>query len=251
MEMKILAWGLIALLWTGCSQNKTKTQDNGPVYEVVRAVKPVMIDGRWEKPEWQNISAVEITNMMGEKPLFTPATKAKMQYDDDYLYVIFHVDDRYVRCVVTEIDGPVYNESAVEFFFSPDPEFADGYFNLEINCGGTPLMRYNIYDTPDKRNSTVLALEDIRKVEIAHSLPEVVDPEISEPVTWTLEYRIPIEILRRHSKVLHPKPGVEWKANFFKVSGKGTNAHFLTWSPVEYPIPKFHLPQFFGTLRFK
>ena len=60
---------------------------------------------------------------MGDKPLFTPTVQAKMMYDNENLYVIFHVNDRYVRCLVTEINGPVYEEPAVEFFFSPDPAY--------------------------------------------------------------------------------------------------------------------------------
>ncbi len=185
---------------------------------------------------------------MGDKPLFTPTVQARMMYDNENLYVIFRVNDRYVRCLVTEICGPVYEEPAVEFFFSPDPAFPDRYFNLEINCGGTPLMNYNDFSTK-QRNP--LDVEDIRKVEIAHSLPQIVDPEITEPVTWTIEYRIPLEMLARYSKILLPKPGIEWRANFYNIAEKGTNIHFLTWSPVNNPVPNFHLPQFFGTIRFR
>ena len=109
-------------------------------------------------------------------------------------------------------------------------------------------MHYNDFSTK-QRNP--LDLEDIRKVEIAHSLPQVVDPEITEPVTWTIEYRIPLEMLEKYSKILLPKPGIEWRANFYKIAEKGTNIHFLTWSPVNNPVPNFHLPQFFGTIQFR
>ena len=81
---------------------------------------------------------------MGEIPKFYPVVRAKMMYDRDNLYVIFRVEDRYVRCVTREFNGPVWDDSCVELFFSPDSGAPSKYFNLEINCGGTPLMYYNI-----------------------------------------------------------------------------------------------------------
>ena len=216
-------------------------------YNVIKIDLPVSIDSNWDKPQWKNIQAIDIKNEMGEKPLFAPKTQAKMMYDDKHLYVIFRVKDMYVRCQISEYNGSVYEESAVEFFFSPDPDFPDRYFNLEINCGGTPLMRYNDYD---KKENQFLTVEDMKKVEIAHSLPRVVDPEITEPVTWTVEYRIPLNMLEKYSKIVRPQPGIEWRANFYKIAEKGTNVHFLTWSEVDNPVQDFHLPPFFGTLRF-
>ena len=201
----------------------------------------------WEGPAWKEIEAIPVKNMMGDTPLFVPGTQVKMMYDESHLYVLFLVKDRYVRCRITECNGPVYEESAVEFFFSPDPEFPDRYFNLEINGGGTPLMRYNDFRLQEHR---FLKVEDIQKVDIAHSLPRVVDPEVAMPVTWTVECKIPLEMIESYAKVVRPQPGVEWRANFYKIAEKGTNVHFLTWSEVVNPVPNFHLPAFFGTLRF-
>lgn len=218
------------------------------VYNVHKLTQSMKIDADWNKPQWQNIKEIDINNRMGDKPLFTPTVKAKMMYDNENLYLIFHVNDRYVRCRVTDYNGPVYEEPAVEFFFSPDPAFPDRYFNLEINCGGTPLMHYNDFSA---KTHNPLELEDIYKVEIAHSLPQVVDPEITEPVTWTIEYKIPLAMLEKYSKIIYPKPGISWLANFYKIAEKGTNIHFLTWSVVDNPEPDFHLPRFFGNIKFE
>jgi len=218
------------------------------VYNVHKLTQSMKIDADWNKPQWQNIKEIDINNRMGDKPLFTPTVKAKMMYDNENLYLIFHVNDRYVRCRVTDYNGPVYEEPAVEFFFSPDPAFPDRYFNLEINCGGTPLMHYNDFSA---KTHNPLEPEDIYKVEIAHSLPQVVDPEITEPVTWTIEYKIPLAMLEKYSKIIYPKPGISWRANFYKIAEKGTNIHFLTWSVVDNPEPDFHLPRFFGNIKFE
>ncbi len=221
---------------------------NTSVYEVLRLNKSIKINADWDKPEWQKSKAILIENYMGSKPKFHPAVQAKMMYDDENLYVIFQVKDRHVRCITKDINGPVWEDSCVEFFFSPDTSFPEKYFNLEINCGGTALMHYNVIAGKD---ITELETNDIEKIEIAHSLPQIIDPEITEPVTWTIEYRIPLALLEKYSHVTYPKSGINWKANFYKIAENSSNPHYLTWSVVNNEIPDFHLPQFFGLLKFQ
>ncbi len=217
-------------------------------YEVSRLNQPIKIDAHWVKPQWQNIQEIELRNHMGEMPKFRPTAKVKMMYDDENLFIIFHVQDKYVRCLINEIDGPVYKDACVEFFFAPDNNWPERYFNLEINCGGTPLFHYVIVPRKEK---TIIEVDDIKKIEIAHSLPQIVDPEITEPVKWTIECRIPLHILEKYSEISYPKPGVTWKANFYKIAEAGSNIHFLTWTFVDNPKPDFHLPKFFGVIEFE
>ena len=109
-------------------------------------------------------------------------------------------------------------------------------------------MAYHIFKQKEYNRFTV---EELKQIEIAHSLPRKLDQEITEPVTWTLEFELPISLLRKYSNIAEPKPGVTWKANFYKTSSRSTNPHWITWSYVDNPVPQFHLPQFFGTIKFK
>jgi hypothetical protein len=218
------------------------------VYHTSRIPQFFKIDGDWNKPQWQKINAVVIGNYMGSYPKFFPRVQAKMSYDNENLYVIFLVRDRYVRCITNETNGPVWEDACVEFFFSPDISFPDRYFNLEVNCGGTPLMHYNLI--PDT-NIIPLEIKNIETIEIAHSMPRIIDPEITEPVTWTIEYRIPLKMLEKYSRVTYPDPGITWKANFFKIAENSSNPHYLTWSVVHNPTPNFHIPQYFGMINFQ
>jgi hypothetical protein len=124
------------------------------IYNVLRSHHYLNIDGDWFKPQWKKITPVLIGNHMGTRPGFFPEVKAKMMYDSENIYIIFSVTDRYVRCITTDINGPVWEDACVEFFFSPDTSLPERYFNLEINCGGTPLMHYNIIP-----NSNIIPLE--------------------------------------------------------------------------------------------
>ena len=217
-------------------------------YQVIRLRQPLEVDGQWDKPAWHAVSALRVTHYAGEKPGFEPTVEAKMQYDTANLYVIFRVQDRFVRVVTHQINGPVWKDSCVEFFFAPNAAQPAHYFNLEINAGGTPLMHYN---TVPRKETKSLPKRDIRSVEIAHSLPEKVDPEITDSITWTVEYRIPLDVLRQHAEITSPGPGVVWKANFYKIAENNSNPHYITWAPIDLPKPDFHAPAFFGELQFQ
>ena len=222
------------------------------LYKIVRLNKTMPIDANWNKSEWKKVKPTKITNYMGKIPAFRPQAEVKMMYDNDNVYVIFRVKDRFVRSVVQEYNGNVSGDACVEFFFAPDYHFPERYFNLEINAGGTPLMFYILPPYP-KAKYIKLDSQDIKQIEIAHSLPRIVDPEITKPVTWTLEYRIPLSVLEKFSNVTRPGPGVVWMANFYKTAGRRTNSnpHYITWAVIDSRVPDFHKPQFFGTLEFK
>jgi len=206
------------------------------------------IDGNWNKAEWKKIETIKIENYMGTVSPFKPTVEAKMIYDTDNVYVIFRVKDKFVKSTVTEYNGNVSGDSCVEFFFAPDTDAPLKYFNLEINAGGTPLI---FYVSKPWTEFVKLEAPEIKQIEIAHSLPSVVDPEIAEPVTWTIEYRIPLSMLKKFSNVTNPAPGVIWKANFYKTGSRTSNPNYLTWNFVDNPKPNFHLPQFFGVLKFQ
>ncbi len=217
-------------------------KDEAPVYEAKKVSAQLRIDGKWNKKAWKGVKSAEITHFIRAVPAFHPVTQVKLQYDEENIYVIFRVKDRYVRCITNKPNGPVWKDAAVEFFFCPDTTMPTQYFNLEINCGGTALLGYR---------SQKPTVEDLKTIVIAHSLPTIVDPEITEPVVWTLEYKIPLSTLEKYSRITRPAKGVRWKANFCKIAENNSNPHHMTWSPINAPNPNFHMPQFFGTLEFQ
>jgi hypothetical protein len=211
------------------------------VYRVRQLKGPIAIDGDWNKKVWRRVKSTQITYDIINVPPFHPITEVKMLYDTGNLYVIFRVQDRFVRSITTQQGGPVWKDAAVEFFFCTDTTQPERYFNLEINCGGTPLLGYN---------SVRPAPDDIRLIRIAHSLPETVEQEIAGPITWTIEYQIPLSMLAKYAGITKPAKGVTWKANFCKIAENNSNPHHMTWSPINAPHPNFHMPRFFGQLEF-
>lgn len=220
--------------------------DKPAVYSVKKLKGTLKIDANWDKEQWKKIKEIPISNFMGDIPAFRPVVSGKMMYDNDNLYLIYKVEDRHVRIQMDKFNSSVSTDACVEFFFSPDVNWPLRYFNLEINAGGTALMAY--HKDGERIN---LSENDFKVVEIAHTLPKKLDKEISEPVTWYLEFKLPLELLKKYANISQPQKGVNWKANFYKTSSRSSNPHYLTWAVVQNPKPQFHLPHFFGTIIFK
>lgn len=233
---------------SGRVKEKMKGDESRYSYSIIRTEFPPEINSVWNKNIWQESKAIRLENYMGDKPLHFPVTSVKLCYDNNNIYVIFKVLDQYVKAVEKKIDGSVWFDSCVEFFFSPGPDTKRGYFNFEINCKGVFLFQY--HKDNDSTHGFVRP-EDYEKIKISHSLEKDVEKEITEPLEWRVEYSIPYAVLKNYMNVENPGPGVKWRANFYKCADKSSHPHWLTWAPVNYPKPKFHLPEFFGWLSFK
>lgn len=232
--------------------DKTKQTASGgdmyKKYKLARASESPKLEGDWDGQIWDNVEAIDIKHYMGDEPEHKPRTQARLLYDDDFIYVIFRVEDKYVRAVARNYHDSVYQDSCVEFFFSPGEDTSIGYFNIETNCGGTMLFHYQ--SVPGAK--VPVSESDCDKVNIFHSEPKIVEPEKKQPTVWLVEYRVPIDVLEKYcSSVTRPRPGICWRANFYKCADKTSHPHWLTWSVIDNPQPNFHLPQFFGTLEFR
>ena len=205
------------------------------------------IDADWDKPAWQKVTAATLENFMGARPEHFPKTQFKVVYDDQNIYVIFRVADRFVKAVGQKHQDPVCKDSCVEFFFTPGADSAQGYFNLEMNCCGVILLHHH----PPGGGGGPLADEELDRIEVAHSQPKPVAEEIKEPVTWTVEYRLPLAVVAKHAAVTAPQAGAVPRANFCKCADGTSQPHWLTWSPVGGGQPHFHQPGYFGRLVFE
>ena len=175
-----------------------------------------------------------------------PETTFRVLHDGTNLYVRFDVQDRYVRSVQTAYQAPVSSDSCVEF--SVLPKAGKGYFNIEVNAGGTLLLYYVEDPTRTEqglKRYTPVPVEWGRQVVVRSSLPAVVEPEIAGPVLWHVRYQVPLALFEAFVGDAG-RGGAVWRANFYKCGDKTSHPHWLAWSPVS--ALNFHLPECFGEL---
>ena len=217
-------------------------------YCVRRAAGPVALDGAWDSAVWHRAGTAPVAHCVGGDFEHQPVTQARVLYDDQALYVAFRVEDRYVQAAAQTWHDKVCRDSCVELFFTPGEDTSVGYFNFEINCGGVMLAHFQ--PAPGE-NIRQMPLELCETIDIWSSMPHQVEPEIAEPTTWQVAYRLPLAILGHFLKITPPQTGVRWKANFYKCADKTSHPHWLSWAPIDTPGPNFHRPDSFGALLFE
>jgi hypothetical protein len=219
-------------------------------YFIRKSAQPFnRISGTWDGPGWKNIGSIDVNNFLKQSSDHRPVTRVKAIHDDLSIRLLFKVNDRYVRCTRTVFQSDVWNDSCVEWFVQPGDE--KGYFNFEVNCGGTLLASYR--EGPVKINGVrkrgaPLPADLGAMIRIHHSLPSVVDPEIAGPVEWTVELAIPVSVLERFVGPVGTLSGQRWRANFNKCADECSHPSWATWNPVTEK--DFHRPWEFGEIIF-
>ncbi len=202
-------------------------------------------------PDWSLIDPAEIGFFFAHSSDHRPQTVVRLAYDDTGLRVRFDVKDRYVRAVAENYQDSVCKDSCVEFFVQPKPD--KPYFNFEVNAGGIMLL----YCIPVSAGGEALMNEAqevpaglVQEMNIRHSMPARIDPEIAEPCEWSIEYKIPLALFEHYLGPSGSLAGQTWRANFYKCADATSHPHWGMWSPIP-DGRRFHRPEHFGELIFK
>jgi len=200
--------------------------------------------------DWNDVRPLDIAVFFDGGSDHRPRTQARVLYDDDQLYIRFDVADQYVRVVAQNPQAPVSKDSCVEFFVQP--ESCSGYFNFEINAGGCLLLYYTPI-SPEGRalmsERLPVPVELVQRMNIRHSLPKRIDPEIGEPCEWFVEADIPFALFEHYTESQEPLPRKAWRANFYKCGDETSHPHWGMWSPIP-DGRSFHRPDCFANLVF-
>ncbi len=223
-------------------------------YTIHQTNQPPRYRGEWNDEIWQRAGIAQIAAFHPQSSAFRPNAEVKALHDDANLYVMFRVQDQFIRATYTTYQDPVYRDSCVEFFVMPrSPERgAAGYFNVEMNCLGTMLLYY-IEDA--KRTAqgfekfTKVPQERLRGMTVFHSISAPLQEELTSPLEWVVEYNLPLSLFEAYLGELHPAAGLRWRGNFFKCGDDTSQPHWASWSPIGEAL-NFHQPDKFGVLEF-
>jgi hypothetical protein len=199
-----------------------------------------------EQADFMRADVGRVGQVRPESSGHRPETTFRVLHDGTHLYLRFDVMDRYVRSVQTAYQSPVCTDSCVEFFVQPKAD--KGYFNFEVNAGGTLLVYY--VEDPTRTEKGLARFTPVeeswcRQVEVRSSLPRVVEPELPDPTAWHVSVKVPLALFERYAGAVG-REGAVWRANFYKCGDKTSHPHWLSWSPVT--ALNFHLPACFGEL---
>ena len=174
-----------------------------------------------------------------------PDVTLRIACSDEYLFVKFYVKERETLGRYENDNEPMYLDSCVEIFLSP--EGAGHYYNFEFNCLGNCLAQVG----PDRANREVLDPGCLEKIVRVPSLGQRTccihnEGTLTEIEPWNLLVAIPLSCFIKDD--LNSFKGQKFTGNFYKCGDDLSIPHYLSWSRIETESPDFHRPEYFGEI---
>ena len=241
------------------------------VYEAARAPSSPNLDGSLDDDAWRGARWTEpfVDIRGGDWPDPHLVTRAKIVWDDRYLYVGAELEEPHLWATLAERDAILYREHDFEIFIDPD---GDGlaYYELEINALGTEFDLF--LDRPYRRRGTANIAWDMEGLRTAVRLDGTLNDPSDEDTGWSIEMAIPWVALRPpgappEAAAAPPRPGDVWRVNFSRVQwpvvvaegGYRRQREPIDWS--DHPEANWvwspqgevdmHLPEKWGLVRFR
>jgi hypothetical protein len=162
-----------------------------------------------------------------------------------HLYLAWQCFDRDIWSTCTQRDDPLYEQEVVEAFLCPTGDLRRYY---EINISPANVIFDARVHSPDLHRGTMEAdvSWDCPGLRTAVRVQGTLNDRTDLDAGWSVEAAIPFSAFPETGP---PKPGDEWRANFFRID-RADPPEFTCWSPTREVPANFHVPERFGVLRF-
>ena len=195
---------------------------------------------------WQGLSLAKIDQQMAALPIsgtidtinwkeqypVAPEAKFTLAHTDEMLYVRFEVKGEVPLATKTEDLEPVNEDACVEIFIGDKDN--THYWNFEFNPAGVCNASHR-----KERKVDVVRLNAAQLASIQRYGQQLCAAH------WTLLIGIPLSLIDLDLAKEHSR-----RANLYKCGDKTAMKHYASWNPIEAEAPAFHLPEFFGEVRF-
>ena len=221
---------------------------------------PIVIDGKLDEPAW---AAAPWTEAFGDiqgdakpKPRFQ--TRAKLLWDDEYLYIAAELEEPHVWATLTNHDSVIFQDPDFEVFMDPRGE-TQPYYEFEMNALNTTwdlLLTKPYMDGGKPHNEWEIAGAKTA-VQVRGTLNDPSDTDHG----WTVELAFPWRALAARARHAGPpNEGEQWRLDFSRVEWQITHTNGgyqkvpntpednWVWSP--QGVVDMHRPEMWGQLQF-
>lgn len=188
-----------------------------PVYLCRRATGEFVLDGRLDKPFWENCPYTEefqdIEGSLKPAPRFR--TRAKILWDDENLYVGALLEGDEIWATLTERDCVIFQDNDFEIFLDPDSDTRQ-YYEFEMNALNTvwDLFLPRAY----RDGGHALTGYDIHGLRTAVAIQGSLNQPDASSLSWSVEIVIPFSALTEcFDQPRSPRPGEYYRLNFSRV----------------------------------
>lgn len=229
-------------------------------YVCNKASHALSMNGRLDDPAWKLAPwTTDFVDIEGHlKPLPRHRTRAKMLWDDSYLYIGAELTEPHVWATHTVHDSVIFEDNDFEVFLDPDGD-NHNYYELEINALNTTwdLRLPKAY----RDGGPALNEWEIPGMKTAVSIQGTLNDPSDIDKSWTVELALPWKPLGEYATCPSPpRPGDQWRINFSRVEwdtdvveGKykkipNRPEHNWVWSP--QGVIDMHQPEMWGYVQF-
>jgi hypothetical protein len=212
-------------------------------------------EAAWQAVPWTK-DFQDIEGDSKPKPRFR--TRAKMLWNDEYLYVAAELEEPHVWATLTGHDSVIFNDNDFEVFIDPDGDSHD-YYEFEINARNTGWDL--LLKKPYKDGGPALNEWEIPGLKTAVHVKGTLNNTADTDAGWTVEIAFPWKALAEYARrKTPPAEGDQWRINFSRVEwltdvvdGKyrklpGKKEDNWVWSP--QGIIDMHRPEKWGYALF-
>lgn len=221
---------------------------------------PIHIDGKLEEIAWATAPWTdEFVDIQGpSKPAPRFRTRAKLLWDEDYLYVAAELEEPHVWATLTNHDAVIFQDPDFEVFIDPDGDTHD-YYEFEINALNTGWDL--LLDKPYQDNGKADNEWEIPGLKTAVQVRGTLNNAADTDAGWTVELAFPWKVLAAHARHAGPPvEGEQWRLGFSRVEWEilSTGNKYQkvpnrpednwVWSP--QGVIDMHRPEMWGLLQF-
>jgi len=234
-------------------------------YVCYRTDTPLKIDGKatescWQKAPWTE-DFRDILGSLGQTPRLR--TRAKMLWDNNFLYVFAEICEPHIWANVTRRDDVIFQDNDFEVFIDPDGD-THNYYEYEMNALNT---QWDLRLTrPYRDGGIAITSWNFEGMLSAVNLEGTINNPSDTDRSWSVEIAFPMKSFRDSTGVIPVKPGDQWRINFSRVEWQILieNGHYMkkpntrtgrplpednwVWSP--QGTVNMHCPEKWGYLQF-
>lgn len=219
-------------------------------YEVRKSSTDLVIDGILDENVWNNAESTSDFVILGDNQNAAASScKAKMLWDDMFLYVAFIIEDKKIWATYSDRDDPLYKEDVVEVYIDQDGD-GRNYLEVEVN----PLN--TIFDLWLTKPWSEGGQGDfgwtMAGLETAVAVAGTVCDNSDTDEQWICEMALPFESMKFAAPGMNYPPieGESWRFNMYRFdrsSTSGSEGEATGWSQTNGGQ---HEPGRFGAITF-
>lgn len=217
-------------------------------YVCYRTDSKMKIDGKLNEAAWAKAAETEAFEDISGEGFPTPKylTKARMLWDDDYLYVAAVLEEPNITAWLTQRDTIIYHDNDFEVFIDPDGD-GQNYFEIENNARGVVFDL--MLDKSYRSGGNFMVQWDCPGLQLAVTRDGTLNKQTDTDRSWTVEMAIPHKAITVNFD--NPlKAGNTWRLNFSRVEWlkKGGPEENWVWNATGKI--DMHMPDRWGFVQF-